>query len=203
MIKPTKPAVKALALIMIMMFFLNSVGLQAAQAAGTNYPVGQPSEVVSPDLPENGGGQLESALAGLEYFMDQPLEDVLPDSGENQTEQLESVAAGTNQLEDQALEGVSPELPENGMEQLESSDPVDINWVQDNAGEEPETEAEPLSVSLMSDESSGFLYSLLDGSFIKITGYTGSSATVTIPGVIDDYTVQAIGASAFEDRTDI
>ena len=48
-------------------------------------------------------------------------------------------------------------------------------------------------------ETSGtdFAYSVLNGSFISITKYNGSAEEVVIPAKIDDYTVQAIGADAF------
>ena len=48
---------------------------------------------------------------------------------------------------------------------------------------------------------SDFTYSVLNGSYISITGYTGSSASVVVPKTIDGYTVQAIAANAFKGNT--
>ncbi len=43
-----------------------------------------------------------------------------------------------------------------------------------------------------------FLYSVINGSALRITGYKGSDAVIVIPGRIDGYTVQAIGDNAFK-----
>ena len=58
------------------------------------------------------------------------------------------------------------------------------------------------TVELM-EETSGtdFTYKKLNGSYISITGYTGSASAVRIPNVIDGYTVQTITENAFKGNT--
>ena len=52
--------------------------------------------------------------------------------------------------------------------------------------------------------SSGeFSYTILNGSYISITGYSGNSSSVIIPSTIDSYVVQTIAANAFKNNTNI
>ena len=48
------------------------------------------------------------------------------------------------------------------------------------------------------NDISDFTYKELNGSYITITGYTGSATDVTIPKTIGEYTVQEIAGRAFE-----
>ncbi|MBQ7975500.1 MAG: hypothetical protein IJ300_07425, partial [Clostridia bacterium] len=43
-------------------------------------------------------------------------------------------------------------------------------------------------------DASKFTYSVINGLYIKITGYTGNDSTVVIPNTIDGYTVQSINS---------
>jgi len=49
----------------------------------------------------------------------------------------------------------------------------------------------------------GFSYNVLNGTYISITGYTGSDTEVIIPTSINGYIVQSIGSNAFQSKTDI
>ena len=53
------------------------------------------------------------------------------------------------------------------------------------------------------EDSTLFTYGVLNGSYIKITGYTGSKTNLVIPGEIDGYTVQEIAGKAFQNNTRI
>ena len=52
-------------------------------------------------------------------------------------------------------------------------------------------------------DGTDFTYSVLNGSFISITKYNGRAEEVVIPAKIGDYTVQAIGADAFNGNTSL
>ncbi len=46
-----------------------------------------------------------------------------------------------------------------------------------------------------------FTYTVLNGSYCEITGYTGTDAIVVIPEMIDDYTVQSLANNLFKNKT--
>ncbi len=51
--------------------------------------------------------------------------------------------------------------------------------------------------STIDSNGSDFTYSILNSSFISVTGYSGTSSHVVIPASIDGYTVSSIGTNAF------
>ena len=53
----------------------------------------------------------------------------------------------------------------------------------------------------ISTPPTAFTYGLLNGTYISITGYTGSDAVIVIPGEIDGYIVQTIGSGAFQNKS--
>ena len=54
------------------------------------------------------------------------------------------------------------------------------------------------TVSDTESAGSDFTYKITSGSFIQITGYSGSDTALVIPAVIDGYTVDSIAASVFQ-----
>ena len=46
----------------------------------------------------------------------------------------------------------------------------------------------------------GFSYTISDANEVTITGYTGSSSAVVIPGTINDNPVTAIGNATFREK---
>lgn len=47
-------------------------------------------------------------------------------------------------------------------------------------------------------EATGFSYTVLNGTYCEVTGYTGTETAITIPSEIDGYIVQSIGNNAFK-----
>ena len=60
-----------------------------------------------------------------------------------------------------------------------------------------------LNISVSPSPESEFTYTVLNGSYISISGYTGSSAEIAIPSAIDGYTVQKISDNAFKGKTSL
>ncbi len=62
-----------------------------------------------------------------------------------------------------------------------------------------------LAETITLTSADGYSYTVLDESAktAEITGYTGSSSSITIPDTIDAYTITGIGASAFIDNTSL
>ena len=56
---------------------------------------------------------------------------------------------------------------------------------------------QPAVKAAVKGESQGFAYEVLENGNCCITGYTGDATDLEIPGVLDGYTVEAIGNSAF------
>ncbi|MCD8054101.1 MAG: leucine-rich repeat protein, partial [Lachnospiraceae bacterium] len=59
------------------------------------------------------------------------------------------------------------------------------------------------AVSAASTDASDFTYSVLNGTYCSITGYSGTETAITIPTQINGYIVQEIEASAFKNNTTI
>ncbi|MBQ2858203.1 MAG: leucine-rich repeat protein, partial [Bacteroidaceae bacterium] len=60
-----------------------------------------------------------------------------------------------------------------------------------------ETETYPAT----SDVTSEFSYTVLNGTYCQVTGYTGNETAITIPSEINGYIVQSIGNNAFKGKT--
>jgi hypothetical protein len=98
------------------------------------------------------------------------------------------------------------EIPENVVEdeQIIDTSTSDDTLLEDD-GDSSDVSVSPEAGAFMplSVESSDFTYTVLNGSFISITGYTGSDPEVVIPDEIDGYIVQEIGQYAFYDCTSL
>lgn len=55
------------------------------------------------------------------------------------------------------------------------------------------------AVSALSSSESEFTYEELNGSYVTVTGYTGSAKDISIPSYIDGFIVQKISDNAFEE----
>ena len=55
--------------------------------------------------------------------------------------------------------------------------------------------------AVLETEVEDFTYSVLNGTYCKITAYTGSDVAVRVPSEIDGYIVQSIGDNAFKGNT--
>ncbi len=63
-----------------------------------------------------------------------------------------------------------------------------------------ETETETTEEISAQSEATDFSYTVLNGTYCEITGYTGTDSVVEIPAEIDGYIVQSIAAKAFQDN---
>ena len=97
---------------------------------------------------------------------------------------------------------------------VENPFPLDIDIAEDDTEEaaaEDQNSAdlsdpvERVELQATGDQGSegDFTFTVLNGTYASITGYTGSEAEVVIPEEIGGYIVQTIGGSAFKGKTGI
>ena len=71
------------------------------------------------------------------------------------------------------------------------------------AGQTAQTAIAVKLCDLPEDDSDGFAYTVLNGAYCEITGYTGADTAVRVPAQLDGYTVQRLAAKVFRNQTQI
>ena len=134
---------------------------------------------------------VESSLSGEINFLTQTMSEQKSDISEDS-------------LEEETTEAVTEEITQEKTEESTVTAEPEPNEV---LSEIPETIIFPDTVDILADDSvtsDGFSYQTsYDGSSITITGYKGSSATVTVPDTINGIKVTSIADYAFRDNTSI
>jgi hypothetical protein len=136
-------------------------------------------------------GQMTSAeSAAAESEMPAYEETVEPETAESEVlDSSETEQAVYEETEPAATEEIEPEV----------ADSAETAVLENEDAAAAEQESADLQASSVSD----FTYEELNGSFVTITGYSGTDTEVVIPSVIGEYTVQEIAAKAFQNNTSI
>lgn len=110
------------------------------------------------------------------------------DDATSATEESTEPSDATDSTEDSEEDADSTDATESATEATVSVNQTVSNFATNNAVAE---------ASVVSD----FTYTVLNGTYCEVTGYTGTDVVVEIPSEIDGYIVQSIAGSMFKDNT--